>query len=313
MGTGVRDVDVGSEVQDLAAYGYFDEEVAFYGCAYVQKGRIYYRVNEQEAMLWRFLQNAAQHGIYPTLMEQFYQRVKIPAGGQEKIKEAIRLSFVQQLKQAYPREYFELLGPLARSAATNAAADLFVKWRRDLAACFDEEAYQLLAGALRMAYEGKLLDAPSYHQMMAWCADRMAQIERQGGVSSTYNWLFSGFAYEEEGQWRYFYDANELVVSRKRYRWLQKGVVTTPIFQHKYCRDTLRTGDILQLEQDFAQMLRRWLDAEYLERIIQIKAMPSAIEWTVYADQDRKVQQLKNERAQTAFDFWCWQWNCKKP
>lgn len=312
MGTGVRDVDVGSEVQDLAAYGYFDEEVAFYGCAYVQAGQIYYRVNEQEAMLWRFLQNAAQWGIYPTPIERFYQRIKIPAGGQEKIKEAMRLAFVQKLKQDYPRAYFELLGPLAQTAATDAAADIFVKWRAELAICFEEEAYQLLHSALHMAYESKLLKEPFYRQMLAWCADRMAQIEQQARASSTYSRVFSGFAYQEAGKWRYFYDANELAVIRKRYQWLQRSVVTTPIFQHKYGRDTLRTGDILQLEQDFSQLLSQWMDADYIGKIAQIKAAPSAIEENLYEAQAKKVAQLNNQYAQSAFDFWGWQWNCKK-
>ena len=310
MGTGVRDVDVGGEVQDLAAYGYFAEEIAYFGCAYVQKGRIYYRLNEQEARLWQFADRAQEMGITPTPIAQQFKRVSIPSGQREQVKEEVRLAFVQTLKQMYPRAYFELLGPLAKTCATNAAAELLGQWQGELAACFEEEAYQLFGGAVRLAYASKLLQAGNYQQMMAWLEDRLNQIQQQNRAKGAYKRVFGGFAYRDGNDWRYFCDANELAVRRKHAQWLQKGVVTTPIFQRQYELSQLRTGDVAELEKQFEQTMSKWLDETYLNRFVTLKRLPSAIDHALYDRQAEKAQQLESPQARAAFAYWCFLWNC---
>lgn len=310
MATGVRDVDVGSEVQELLAAGYFDDEISFCGCAYVEAQRIYYRINEQEEAIWRFIRQGMSRGLCPTPLARIYRRKKILSGKREEIKAQVRTEFLLQLQRDYPRAYFEALAPLAVTPANNSAYELLRQWREMLLACFAWEEIQLFSGVVQMSYEAKLLTESSYSQLAAWADDRLRQISRQNRSKGQYGRLYSGFAYREEDGWHYFYDANDVVACRRRWQLMEQGRIVTPFFQKHYWSDVLRTGMLGQMEQQFGETLRQLMEGAYLQRIEQIRQLPAAIPVGLYRQQRKLIEDIDQKIVSKAFTLWSSQWNC---
>lgn len=310
MVKGVRDLDVNSEVMDLLENGYFNDEISFYGCAYVKGGRIYYRLHEKEEAIRHFLHESAPKALYPTLLEKISQREKIPSGEMETARERVRMAFVQALQQKYPTTYFETLAPLAKWPAVNIALPLLKEWQEALFANFEADNLQLFTGALQMCYGAKLLEESNYQLLSAWQEDRLLQISRQHRGLGKHNKVFAGFAYKPEEEWRYFYDANELVVCRKHEQLSGQPIVVTPIFRKHYGIDTLGIRAMADLEKQFIQTLTSSLSPVYLTAIQTLKQLPSAIPKTLFSRQEEKMQGLSSNRAKDAFAFWGRRWQC---
>lgn len=307
----IRDVDANEDVQELVENGYFAEEISFYGCAYALDHRIYFRIHENEKMIRTFVRREEEAGnIFPTLVDIFYKRVKIPSGMREAKKEEARMELLIRMKKEFPVEFFRALMPLAETPANDSAAIYLKRWMHSLFCCFDPLELQLFEGALKACRQGKLLGSETYGLMKCWCDDRWMQIHQQNRARGAYSRQFSGFAYWKENHWQMFSDADALVVWRHYEQALKEGQITTPVVQQRYELDTLRVGDIQKTEEIFLQELANAMTDRYFLTVKHLHALPSAISSELLQRQREMMKQVESIRAQETFSYWLTKWHC---
>ena len=193
----IRDVDANKDVKELVENGYFAEEISLYGCAYVLNQRICFRIHDNESAIRNFVRREEEAGtIFPTLVDTYYSRKKIPSGMREMKKEEARADLLARMKVEYPSAFFSAFMPLAEYPANDSAAVVLKQWMQGLFCCFDSLQLQLFEGAVKICRQAKLLDIKSYNAMRQWCEDRWIQIQRQSQVYLAYNCHFYGFAYQ---------------------------------------------------------------------------------------------------------------------
>lgn len=309
----IRDVDANEDVQELVENGYFAEEISLYGCAYVLDHRIYFRIHDNEAVIRNFVRREEEAGkIFPTLVDMFYSREKIPAGMREKKKEEARARMVARMKEEYPRAFFRALMLMAECPANNSAEACLKQWMQSLFCCFDSLEIQLFEGSLKACRQGKLLEAENYKMMERWCEDRWLQINQQNRARGAYSRQFSGFAYFAQGAWQIFCDANELVVWRHYEQALKDRLMVTPVVRKRFETDKLGIGVIEKLEEQFLAQLDAAMSDTYFFTIQYLHALPSAIPEDLISRQREVVAKLNSIRAKESFNYWLTKWNCFK-
>mgnify|MGYP005605767025 CR=1 FL=1 len=82
-----KDLIAAGDFESAMKLGCFDKEFTYYGVAYLDaNGKVCYRISAQSGRLYRFIENSASEGFYPTPIVRNMVRRPAPSGHEEKIK-----------------------------------------------------------------------------------------------------------------------------------------------------------------------------------------------------------------------------------
>lgn len=177
-----------------------------------------------------------------------------------------------QLAAVYNEAYFSIVSQLLSVPNTNFAAPILEAcvnhWRHD------RQLSALLGPLINQAYQSKLL-YPATQQALL---DSLPPRNLQTPVDCVTQRQLSGFAWLGlDQQWHFFADWWPAKVLLRQTDLTKAGLLVTPL-DSQYYTLTENDGTLLpKLRQAFLNKLRSQMTAPYLTAILQLKALPSAI------------------------------------
>ncbi len=301
MYTENRDMRCAADVGRMAALGRFDVEFQVYGCAYLEKDKITYRVSPQAEALYAFQAQSADLGLYPTTIYSHIRRTPAPSGMRQQLESETKLELVRQLRQDYPRCYFDLLRPFTQTPANNSSFPLLSRFADVIDGHFQESELQLLEGLMRTASEAKLLSADGLAVLSQFLNKIRRQMADDPVIENRFSRTLYGFCYEDDtGRLKHTLDAQPLTIYQRHSQLELRGYLTAPIF-HQTCWFS-NFDEFPTLRRTFAHTLTELEGAACFQLLHKLRTLPSAIDTKAYRlalkqfPQDTSAQALADFR-----------------
>lgn len=307
-----KDLIAAGDFESAMKLGCFDKEFTYYGVAYLDaNGKVCYRISAQSGRLYRFIENSASEGVYPTPIVRNMVRRPAPSGHEEKIKLEVKKDTGRKLREKYNSAYFAALKVLSDIAPSNAAYVLLKEKQNELDGMYDAEQLKLFQGMVRLAVDSKVLTVQAEREFSEWIADVERQMEDDIVAKGQYKKIMSGFAYiNERGSLQYFYDAKPEVTYEEKAKCDRKCLFATPVFQKEYHMREM--GEFPQVRKNFIAEMKEIFTDGYLDLLQQIKALPSVIPVELFTKQCDIVKEACSEEAYTTFLSYGYRWNLKQ-
>ena len=310
MTTSLRDVSSAQMVQKLAEMNCFEQECTMYGYAWKRKnGKRMYSMSDNELLIRRAFEDHQLEGCAMTPVRQWTTRSILKEETQEDLFFYFKLQLARQLQEEYDDAYFEALFALQQVPGDSQAEALILEWQEELDGYFDEEELHLFAGAVDYAYMTKHLADWRYRQLKKWIGLTRKQMMRKMHVYDNFERTFYGFAYrEKDGQgYRFVCNANEQSIHDRIKELDNQGILHTPMYQKTYWYP--RSNDLPKVRKGFEEDLRNLMDTAYLDRIMTLQSLPSAIPADLWADCVARVEASGSEAAMQGLQYWGRRWN----
>ena len=288
------------DVQQMAAYGYFNEEFLFYCYAFTRGEQIVYKLSESLLSIYDAYHHSVFDDVYPTPVCSLLKSVIVPSGQQAAYKTQFKLALIETIRQQYGQPFFDAVQLFARTPAKDSAYPLLTDVLRQLAP--KAEKRQLFDGLCQQALEAKLLTTASFQRLQD-SADRLygrpaAIIKPTSGRGKA----FSGFAYLPPGsEQAAYYESATLEETYSRYHRLrQQGLACTPIVQKSYWYDS--PNDFKAVRQAFTDFHRALNgDCQSLALVRALRALPPAVDQTHFHMLADKLETSASAEACAAF------------
>lgn len=306
-----KDLIAAGDFESAMKLGCFDKEFTYYGVAYLDaEGQVCYRISAQSGRLYRFIENSASEGYYPTPVIRNMNRRPAPSGHEEKIKLEVKKETGRKIREIYNQAYFSALKVLSDITPNNSAYEMLKVKMHELDGLYDAVQLQLFGGLVRAAVDCKVLTLHAEREFAEWLADVERQMEDDIVAKGQYKKVMSGFAYINElGNLQYFYDAKPEVTYAEKAKYDRKGLFATPIYQHEYHMREM--GEFPQVRKRFIEEIKQVFANGYLDMLQEIKQMPSAIPVEVFEKQCEIVKEHCSEEAYSTFLSYGYRWNVK--
>lgn len=123
------------------------------------------------------------------------------------------------------------------------------------------------------------------------------------------NALFYGIAYQNKdtGKFAFLCNANEKTLYNKVKEMDQQGILHTPVYQRTYWYN--RSTDLPNIRKRFDTDLRTVMNEAYLERIMTLQNLSSAISPVLWEQCLQRVEQTGLETAVEGLRYWGRRWN----
>lgn len=289
----IRDLKCSMDIAEMASLGWFPQEFIVYGCCYVENGKLYYKVSSQDAELYQFKEAAIKRNIYVSPIVSLLNRVSVPSGMQEEYAFQTKLKLAKQLQQEYDADFMQQFSTFAEQDGNDSAATLLYELKHKLIGCFDRDVLDLAKSIVAHAFCQKKLKYATYAELQEWFSYIYSQMEDDIVIQKNFKRTFYGFAYRTDcGSIRYFVNASESEMQKKKEELYCKGILTTPVLQKIYFFDN--QPNLANVKNTFVQQLEQWMDAEYWQYLDTINALPSSIsvqELTTFT-QNLPIQQI---------------------
>lgn len=305
-----RDVQCSQDVAKMAELRRFDGEHILYGCAYLEEGKVKYRVSSRDKEIYEYVEKSAANGIYPTPVMSLLQRCPTPSGREEDIKQKVKLQLAKDMKKRYDKSFFLALEPFTKVSASNDAFDLLLEIRDQLEGLFDEGKLQIFEGLVQMAFEAKVLSENSYEQMRAWLKKIRVQMEDDVVIKNAFERTLYGIGYEKNGELAYSFDAQKTTISAQKATLEQNKVLCSPIFAKTYWFAGF--DEFKELKAHYLTELKEIMDPAYFELLKTIKAFPSVIDQKAFEEKLEEVKASCQPEAVVAFATYGYRWNALK-
>lgn len=279
-----RDVSASELVAIMTELKYFDEQFLYYGLAYAEDGVIKYRLNAKAQPIYAFQAACVQKGLYPTVITKHVELTKVPSGQEELVAAQVRETFLDKLKNSYPKSLFQALIDLGALPASDAAQAILSPWQEDLELCYQADVIALFSGLCQMAYAAKLLTPSVYQTYAAWADQRIEQIQNCENVIWHDKRFFYGFLYWQNHQQHVYSNAELFIVQEHAYDLMAQGLPCTPIFSKHYWFDAQNAWSIRQWRERFEADLMTWENADYCQRFHALRSLPPPIPPQQFAD-----------------------------
>ena len=300
MYTENRDMRCASDVGRMAALGRFDVEFQAYGCAYLEKGHVTYRMSSQAEDIYAFQAQSVEMGLYPTTVSSHLRRTPAPSGMQEQLANDTKLELARQLRQNYPRCYFDLLHPFTQMPANNSSFPLLSSFAERNDGHFQESELQLLEGVMHTARAAKLLDADGYAVLSQFLSKTRRQMADDPVIENRFSRTLYGFCYEDEaGCLLHTLDAQSLTICQRQSQLELAGFLTAPIFHQTFWFSNF--DEFPALRRTFTHTLQQLEGADCFQLLHKLRALPSAIDTKSY--QAALTQLPAQASAQALADF----------
>ncbi len=303
-----RDVSTAEMVAVMMELKYFDEQFLYYGLAYAEDGVIKYRLNDTPQPIYAFQADCVQRGLYPTSVTKHVQLAKVPSSQEELVAAQVRQTFLDKLIASYPKSLFQTLTYLGQQAAVDTALELLTLWQDDLELCYEQDHISCFAGLCQMAYEAKLLAAPSYHSLIQWSSQRSEQISSCENVIWRDKRYFHGFMYWQGGQAHVYSNAELPIVLEHAYALQAKGLSCTPVLSKHYWLDAHSDWTVMKWRSVFESDLSHIYDANYEQHFQALRSLPPAISAQTFADACQAIDTARYPQAAKTLGYYRNRW-----
>lgn len=308
MTTSLRDVSSAQMVNKLAEMNCFEQDCTVYGYSWKREnGKRMYSMSDDELLIQRTYEEHALEGCTLTPMQQWTTRAIVKEETQEDLFLYFKLQLAKQLKEQFPDAYFAALLQLQQAPGDDQAETLLLEWQEELDGYFDEEELHLFAGAVDYAYVTKHLPEWRYKQLCKWIKLTKKQMMRKMQMHDNFERTFYGVAYQSKttGNYAFMCNANEKSLYNKVKEMDEEGVLHTPIYQKTYWYN--RSNDLPKVRKQFETDLKELMDETYLDRIITLQSLPSAIPAELWATCMEQIE--SQETAAEGLRYWGRRWN----
>ncbi len=252
-----------------AELGWFEIEFIMYGCAYLQQGKVHYKVSSQAEDIYQFAEKAAVEEIYTSNVLRHTEKCAVPSGMHDLIANDVKKDLARELQKKYSADFFKLLNGLAEQTQSNHAAVMLWDKAEQLEGVFSEEKLNAFEALVQYAYRHHGIYANTYQNIMYWIREERKNMDDVVVSKDFYEKTLYGFAYEKDGKIKYVDNALLAYVYEKAEQLELDGCLTTPILSHTYWHE--RPRRISEVVQDFRALLMQKYDAEYIEELRKIR------------------------------------------
>lgn len=307
-----RDAATTSLVAIMAELKYFDEQFLYYGTAYVENGKIKYRINENALSIYQFFASAAERKLCPMPIVSHIQMRKVPSGKEGEIAMEVRAQFVEKLRRYYPKELFQILWKLGNTTSSDQALPILLEWQEELLFCFHADKIQLFTGAVKLAFGAKILRDESFYKLVRWCNKRSEQIQHSINIVWRDKHSYYGFLYWKEGCWEAYSNAELSIVMEHLCDRMIMGLCCTPIFEKHYWFDSKPSWSIKNWRTQFEHDMKEQMNENYFNWLKKIQSVPSVVDLRLFQESIDRIDQEKNPFARKALLFYGSKWHCHK-
>lgn len=272
-----RDVRCANDVAEMIRLGRFEKEFIVYGAAMQNMaGEITYYVTSNEERLQKYINSYKWNGCFFTPITTLVKRTVAPAGMENDIIHATKLSLLGEMKRSYKAvDYFSNMQPFFQLEANDEAYTCLANYQRQLEGHFDERALQLFLNAVKIAYEGKVLSISHYKEFIGWYQYMKRQMEDDPVVADNIERTLYGFVYYENNQQKIAYDAQELCVLHQQYEKQMAGLIVAPIMHKTYWFHQFK--QMKEVREAFCNWLKEGQDEKYFSLLNTIKTKNGVI------------------------------------
>lgn len=303
-----RDEACASGASFLASLGAFGEDILMYGCAYLENGKVIYRISPDAGQIYQFQTRSAHQQLYPTAVADNIHRTTVAGGMREQIAYEAKLALAHQLQTQYPRCFFELLEPFTKTPANNSSFALLAEMADTIDGYFDDGKMQLLEGTMELAYDAKVLDEEGYQSLSQWLQKTRHQMEGDTIVQDKICRTMYGFCYQEtNGVIKSVLNAQAVRVYERRAALLQAGKLAGPMMQRTYWVKDF--GQISTARENFKALLEQLQNEDYFALLSAIKILPTAIDQTAFQQALAQIEASGASKAIADFKGYGYRWN----
>lgn len=269
----IREMAIANDIAEMAALGWFPHEFIVYGCCYVEDGKLYYKVSSQNTELYRFKEECLKRNIYVSPIVELLNRVSVPSGMQDEYLLRTKIKLAKRMQRDFDTDTMKQFSQLAEQDCSDSAAELLYNLKHKLLGCFERELLQLAESIVDYAFQQKKLKLDTYEDFCRWFDYVYSQMDDDIVIRKNFQRTFYGFAYKTStGMQRYFVNASESEVRKKKEELCCQGIISTPILQKTYSFDN--QPNLATVRESFLQQLKQWMDTEYMEYLDAIDQLP---------------------------------------
>lgn len=303
-----RDEACASGASFLASLGAFGEDILMYGCAYLEHGKVTYRISPKAEQIYQFQEDSALQQLYPTAVDSYVYRSSVPGGMREQMIHQVKLTLARQIQQAYPRCFFELLEPFAQTPANNSSYPFLAEMADAFDGYFNDGQLMLLEGTMKLAYTAKVLDDTGYGQLHQWLQKARQQMENDTVVRDKISRTMYGFCYQENsGAIKSIINAQLGKVCERRITLEQSGKPVGPILQRTYWMKDF--NNIAPAREKFKLLLEQLENQQYFKLLAAIKDLPGVIDGQAFGQALAQIESTGQTKAIADFKLYGQRWN----
>lgn len=263
-----RDMQVAEDISKKAALGWFDTEFTMYGCAYWEKGKMYYKISPEAEDIYDFIDKSALKEIYPSNIMVLSRKLPVPIGMKETVALTIKQELAKELQKTHCADFFKTLYDWAKKCETDTAAAVLWEEADRLEGLFEREKLNGFERLVNYCYSCRRLSKETYQKLSDWLKSERKSMNDDFISKDIFEKDFYGIAYEEKGTIQYLENAHKSSVFQKSHELEIAGDFVTPIFARKYWYNY--EYSLPQVKKDFRAALRQ----EYNEAMMcKIKAL----------------------------------------
>lgn len=273
-----RDIQCRDSVEAMEKLGRFDKEFVAYGTAIQEAdGRIFYYAASDEKKLQKLVQTERWRERYFTPVVSIAKRSVVPSGMEEDIVQAIKYSLLGKMRAAYETvDYFSLMQPFFAKAPNDNAYPLLSAYKAKIEGHFEDRELQLFSGAVKMAYEAKILTTRHFQEFIQWHQYMQRQMDDDPIVADNVERTLYGFVYYTEGGYKIAYDAQELCVIHQSIDKIMNGFLVGPIMQKTYWFQQFK--QMQEIREQFCHWLWEGQNESYFNLLMKMKSAPGVID-----------------------------------
>jgi len=258
-----RDIQVMEDVNKKAELGYFDVEFTMYGCAYwdMAADKVFYKVSSNNTDIYIFIEESVKNDIFPSKVETMTIKCPVPIGAKELIAADVKKELAKELKKKYTKRFFEDLYEIASIIRNNTASPVLWERAEALEGVFDEEQLIFFENMIVYSYGCQKLNRNNYEQLKRWLEDEHKNMLDDCIVKDILKKTIYGFGYKENGQLKYFSNANKGHVYEKAFILEQNGLCVFPIFSKTYWYNY--NISLQEIKKVFKEELKTYCETNY--------------------------------------------------
>lgn len=303
-----KDLMAASDFEAAMKLGCFDQEFTYYGVGYLdENGRVAYRVSSQSARLYQFHKESASKNLYLTPIVRHMKRCPVPSGHEDAIKKKIKIETGRKIRTSYNAEFFQALKKLSDVSPVNQSYELLKELQDSLEGEYNEDKLQLFESLVHVAVESKQLTPVAEQEFVVWLKDIRKQMEDDILPKGVYKKILSGFAYMENEQLKFFFDAKPEVTFKEEAIYQNKGIFHTPVFQKEYWLKDMSA--FFKVKKDFEECMKTLLLGTYISALELIKKYPSVIDKKDFREVCVFVKEHCSKEAYQSILSYGYRWN----
>lgn len=267
----LRDLKAAEDVSKKAALGWFDVEFTMYGCAYLnpQDQMMYYKVSPEAKDIYDFIEHAPEKNIYPSNVLCLSEKYPVPSGMKEAIAYEVKKKMAKELRDLYPKSFFEILYSIAQENVSNNAGQELWDVIEEIQGIFEERKLKVLEECVNFAKSTLCIDESQHQQLTEWIMEERANMVDDCISKDIFEKTMHGFAALQNKKIKYFSDARKEIVCERKNRLEREGWFVTPVLSRTYWYNySYRLSDAIK---DYQEELRLIYNDSFIDWLRKLK------------------------------------------